>query len=98
MDVLVQGVGLCSDLKRSNAPTAPRSIVCAFGFAMGGFMGQLRKLIPLLVTFYGLLDTLFPVGPEDCNFLVSSESFHPASTRTLFSLGAAVGKVGWRSA
>ncbi|KAK8075967.1 glycerophosphoinositol permease 1 [Apiospora phragmitis] len=51
------------------------SIVCVFGFAIGGAMVPLQHVFPLFVVLYALFQTFLSVGPGDCNFLVSSESF-----------------------
>ncbi|KAK2055599.1 MFS general substrate transporter [Colletotrichum caudatum] len=70
------------------------SIVCVFGFAMGGSMIQLNSVFPLFVTLYGLFQTFLSVGPGDCNFLVSSESFPTPLRGHFLGFAAAVGKVG----
>ncbi|KAL8393949.1 hypothetical protein RB595_003639 [Gaeumannomyces hyphopodioides] len=67
--------------------------VCVFGFVIGGAMVQLRSIFPLFVTLYGLFQTLLSVGPRDCNFLGSNESF-PTPLRSYFlKFAAAIGKI-----
>ncbi|TQV95629.1 hypothetical protein V2A60_000814 [Cordyceps javanica] len=70
------------------------SIVCVLGFAIGGSMIQLSSVFPLFVTLYGLFQTFLSVGPGDCNFLVSSESFPTPLRGHFLGFAAAVGKVG----
>ncbi|KAK1984887.1 major facilitator superfamily domain-containing protein [Colletotrichum cereale] len=70
------------------------SIVCVFGFAIGGSMIQLNNVFPLFVTLYGLFQTFLSVGPGDCNFLVSSESFPTPLRGHFLGFAAAIGKVG----
>ncbi|GKT43489.1 glycerophosphoinositol permease 1 [Colletotrichum spaethianum] len=70
------------------------SIVCIFGFAIGGSMIQLNNVFPLFVTLYGLFQTFLSVGPGDCNFLVSSESFPTPLRGHFLGFAAAIGKVG----
>ncbi|KAF6798833.1 hypothetical protein CMUS01_15687 [Colletotrichum musicola] len=70
------------------------AIVCVFGFAIGGSMIQLSNVFPLFVTLYGLFQTFLSVGPGDCNFLVSSESFPTPLRGHFLGFAAAVGKAG----
>ncbi|POR33123.1 hypothetical protein TPAR_06649 [Tolypocladium paradoxum] len=70
------------------------SIVCVFGFAIGGSMVQLNHIFPLFVTLYSLFQTFLSVGPGDCNFLVSSESFPTPLRGHFLGFAAAVGKAG----
>ncbi|KAJ0343756.1 hypothetical protein KNSL1_010025 [Colletotrichum chrysophilum] len=70
------------------------AIVCVFGFAIGGSMIQLNNVFPLFVTLYGLFQTFLSVGPGDCNFLVSSESFPTPLRGHFLGFAAAVGKAG----
>ncbi|OLN96123.1 putative metabolite transport protein GIT1 [Colletotrichum chlorophyti] len=70
------------------------AIVCVFGFAIGGSMIQLNTVFPLFVTLYGLFQTFLSVGPGDCNFLVSSESFPTPLRGHFLGFAAAVGKAG----
>ncbi|KAL0939821.1 uncharacterized protein CTRU02_206431 [Colletotrichum truncatum] len=70
------------------------TIVCVFGFAIGGSMIQLNNIFPLFVTLYGLFQTFLSVGPGDCNFLVSSESFPTPLRGHFLGFAAAVGKAG----
>ena len=48
---------------------------------------------PAFVTLYGLFQSFLSLGPGDCNFLVSSDSF-PTPLRGHFLGFAAVGKDG----
>ncbi|CAI6335162.1 unnamed protein product [Periconia digitata] len=70
------------------------SIVCDFGFAIGGSMIQLKNIFPLFVVLYALFQTFLSVGPGDCNFLVSSESFPTPLRGHFLGFAAAIGKVG----
>jgi MFS family permease len=70
------------------------AIVCVFGFVIGGSMIQLDKIFPLFVTLYALFQTFLSVGPGDCNFLVSSESFPTPLRGHFLGFAAAIGKVG----
>ncbi|KAK2025672.1 MFS general substrate transporter [Colletotrichum zoysiae] len=70
------------------------SVVSVLGFAIGGSMIQLNSVFPLFVTLYGLFQTFLSVGPGDCNFLVSSESFPTPLRGHFLGFAAAVGKVG----
>ncbi|KAJ4328738.1 hypothetical protein N0V84_000741 [Fusarium piperis] len=72
------------------------SIVCVFGFVIGGTMFPLNtsSAFPAFVTLYGLFQTFLSVGPGDCNFLVSSESFSTPLRGHFLGFAAAVGKAG----
>ncbi|KAK8109242.1 glycerophosphoinositol permease 1 [Apiospora sp. TS-2023a] len=70
------------------------SIVCIFGFVIGGAMVPLQHVFPLFVVFYALFQTFLSVGPGDCNFLVSSESFPTPLRGHFLGFAAAVGKAG----
>lgn len=70
------------------------AIVCVFGFAIGGAMVQLQNIFPLFVVLYALFQTFLSVGPGDCNFLVSSESFPTPLRGHFLGFAAAVGKAG----
>ena len=70
------------------------SIVCVFGFVIGGSMIQLKNIFPLFVVLYALFQTFLSVGPGDCNFLVSSESFPTPLRGHFLGFAAAIGKVG----
>lgn len=70
------------------------SIVCVFGFAIGGAMIKLQSVFPLFVVLYGLFQSFLSVGPGNCNFLVSSESFPTPLRGHFLGFAAAVGKAG----
>ncbi|WAO92151.1 MFS domain-containing protein [Fusarium falciforme] len=72
------------------------AIVCVFGFVIGGTMFPLSSssAFPAFVTLYGLFQTFLSVGPGDCNFLVSSESFPTPLRGHFLGFAAAVGKAG----
>jgi MFS family permease len=57
-------------------------------------MIQLHKVFPLFVVLYALMQTFLSVGPGDCNFLVSSESFPTPLRGHFLGFAAAVGKAG----
>jgi MFS family permease len=72
------------------------SIVCVFGFIIGGAMVPLSSSVgfPAFVTLYGLFQSFLSLGPGDCNFLVSSESFPTPLRGHFLGFAAAVGKAG----
>lgn len=70
------------------------SIVCVFGFVIGGAMFPLSNVFPLFIALFGLFQTFLSVGPGDCNFLVSSESFATPLRGHFLGLAAAIGKAG----
>ena len=72
------------------------SIVCIFGFIIGGAMVPLSSSVgfPAFVTLYGLFQSFLSLGPGDCNFLVSSESFPTPLRGHFLGFAAAVGKAG----
>lgn len=72
------------------------SIVCVFGFIIGGAMIPLSSSrgFPAFVTLYGLFQSFLSLGPGDCNFLVSSESFPTPLRGHFLGLAAAIGKAG----
>lgn len=70
------------------------SIVCVLGFSIGGSMVKLANVFPLFVTLFGLFQSFLSVGPGDCNFLVSSESFPTPLRGHFLGFAAAVGKAG----
>lgn len=70
------------------------SVVCVLGFAIGGSMIQLQHVFPLFVVLYGLFQSFLSVGPGNCNFLVSSESFPTPLRGHFLGFAAAVGKAG----
>jgi MFS family permease len=72
------------------------SIVCVFGFTIGGAMIPLSSNMgfPAFVTLYGLFQSFLSLGPGDCNFLVSSESFPTPLRGHFLGFAAAVGKAG----
>ena len=49
---------------------------------------------PAFVTLYGLFQSLLSLGPGDCNFLVSSESFPTPLRGQFLGFAVAVGKAG----
>ena len=57
-------------------------------------MIQLQHVFPLFVVLYGLFQSFLSVGPGDCNFLVSSESFPTPLRGHFLGFAAAVGKAG----
>lgn len=72
------------------------SIVCILGFIIGGAMVPLSSSVgfPEFVTLYGLFQSFLSLGPGDCNFLVSSESFPTPQRGHFLGFAAAVGKAG----
>ncbi len=88
------GAMLMDRIGRRQTYTLGWSIVCVLGFAIGGSMIPLSNIFPLFVALYGLFQTFLSVGPGDCNFLVSSESFPTPLRGHFLGFAAAVGKVG----
>ncbi|KAJ5128175.1 hypothetical protein N7448_008954 [Penicillium atrosanguineum] len=70
------------------------AIAAVFGFIIGGAMFKLQHIFPLFVVLYGLMQTCLALGPGDCNFLVSSESFPTPLRGHFLGFAAAIGKVG----
>lgn len=70
------------------------SIVCVFGFVIGGARYPLSHVFSLFVVLYGFFQSFLSVGPGDCNFLVSSESFPTPLRGHFLGFAAAVGKAG----
>jgi MFS family permease len=69
-------------------------IASIFSFTIGGAMLKLHNIFPLFVVLYALMQTFLSVGPGDCNFLVSSESFPTPLRGHFLGFAAAVGKAG----
>ncbi|EEB90177.1 hypothetical protein MPER_11653 [Moniliophthora perniciosa FA553] len=57
-------------------------------------MIPLRKAFPAFVVLFGLFQSFLSVGPGNCNFLVSSESFPTPIRGHFLGFSAAVGKAG----
>ncbi|KAK9319082.1 major facilitator superfamily domain-containing protein [Lipomyces orientalis] len=70
------------------------AIVCVLGFLIGGLRFPLSHVFPLFVVLYGFFQSFLSVGPGDCNFLVSSESFPTPLRGHFLGFAAAVGKAG----
>jgi len=88
------GAFLMDKIGRKQTYALGWSIVCVFGFVIGGAMIPLSKIFPLFITLFGLFQTFLSVGPGDCNFLVSSESFPTPLRGHFLGFAAAVGKAG----
>ncbi|KAJ8090285.1 hypothetical protein PM082_018881 [Marasmius tenuissimus] len=71
-------------------------VVALLGFIIGGAMEPLRKprVFPAFVVLFGLFQSFLSVGPGNCNFLVSSESFPTPIRGHFLGFSAAVGKAG----
>ncbi|KAJ7484338.1 major facilitator superfamily domain-containing protein [Mycena latifolia] len=69
-------------------------IVAVFGFIIGGAMEPLRAHFAAFVVMYGLFQSFLSVGPGNCNFLVSSESFPTPIRGHFLGFAAGVGKAG----
>jgi len=54
----------------------------------------LSHVFPLFVVLFAIFQSFLSVGPGDCNFLVSSESFPTPIRGHFLGLAAAVGKAG----
>jgi hypothetical protein len=54
----------------------------------------LANVFPLFVVLFALFQSFLSVGPGDCNFLVSSESFPTPLRGHFLGFAAAVGKAG----
>lgn len=88
------GAALMDRLGRKETYILGWTIASIFSFTIGGAMIQLHNVFPLFVTLYGLMQTFLSVGPGDCNFLVSSESFPTPLRGHFLGFAAAVGKSG----
>ncbi|ODO09632.1 hypothetical protein I350_01843 [Cryptococcus amylolentus CBS 6273] len=73
-------------------------MVAIFGFTIGGAMEPLRNngtgAFAAFVVLFGLFQCFLSVGPGNCNFLVSSESFPTPIRGQFLGLAAAFGKAG----
>ncbi|KAJ7126051.1 major facilitator superfamily domain-containing protein [Mycena epipterygia] len=69
-------------------------IVAVFGYIIGGAMAPLRAHFGAFVVMYGLFQSFLSVGPGNCNFLVSSESFPTPIRGHFLGFAAGVGKAG----
>ncbi|WVW85152.1 hypothetical protein I302_107190 [Kwoniella bestiolae CBS 10118] len=73
-------------------------MVAVFGFAIGGAMEPLRTggtgAFAAFVVLFGLFQSFLSVGPGNCNFIVSSESFPTPIRGHALGFAAAVGKAG----
>ncbi|KAF8885502.1 major facilitator superfamily domain-containing protein [Infundibulicybe gibba] len=70
------------------------ALVAVFAFIIGGAMVPLRATFPAFVVLYGLFQTFLAMGPGNCTFLVSTESFPTPLRGHFLGLSAAMGKVG----
>ncbi|KAK7039237.1 hypothetical protein VNI00_010142 [Paramarasmius palmivorus] len=87
--------GLLIDrIGRRQTYTLGFTVVAIFGFVIGGAMVPLRKTFPAFVVLFGLFQSFLSVGPGNCNFLVSSESFPTPIRGHFLGFSAAVGKAG----
>lgn len=57
-------------------------------------MMPIQHIFPLFVVLYGLFQSFLSVGPGNCNFLVSSESFPTPLRGHFLGFAAAIGKAG----
>ncbi|OCF38547.1 hypothetical protein I317_07681 [Kwoniella heveanensis CBS 569] len=68
------------------------------GFVIGGAMEPLRTkgtgAFAAFVVLFGLFQSFLSVGPGNCNFIVSSESFPTPIRGHFLGLAAAIGKAG----
>ncbi|AAW44414.1 metabolite transporter, putative [Cryptococcus deneoformans JEC21] len=73
-------------------------MVAIFGFVIGGAMEPLRNngtgAFAAFVILFGLFQCFLSVGPGNCNFIVSSESFPTPVRGHALGLAAAIGKAG----
>ncbi|KAI5199394.1 major facilitator superfamily transporter [Aureobasidium subglaciale] len=88
------GAFLLDRLGRKETYALGWAIVTVFGFAIGGSMIHLQHIFPLFVVLYGVFQSFLSVGPGNCNFLVSSESFPTPLRGHFLGFAAAVGKAG----
>lgn len=65
-----------------------------FGLIIGIGYEKLKKITPLFIVFYGLMNSLSNMGPGDNLGLVASESFPTSVRGTCYGICAAIGKVG----
>ncbi|KAF9264970.1 MFS general substrate transporter [Marasmius fiardii PR-910] len=90
------GAPLIDRLGRRQTYTLGFLIVAALGYIIGALMTPLRKpnAFPAFVVLYGLFQSFLNLGPGNCNFLVSSESFPTPIRGHMMGLSAAIGKAG----
>ncbi|THX18852.1 major facilitator superfamily transporter [Aureobasidium pullulans] len=88
------GAFLLDWIGRKETYTLGWTVVTVFGFVIGGSMLHLRHVFPLFVVLYGIFQSFLSLGPGNCNFLVSSESFPTPLRGHLLGFAAAVGKAG----
>ncbi|KAL0247457.1 hypothetical protein I308_104496 [Cryptococcus tetragattii IND107] len=73
-------------------------MVAMFGFVIGGAMEPLRNngtgAFAAFVVLFGLFQCFLSVGPGNCNFIISSESFPTPVRGHALGLAAAIGKAG----
>ncbi|WRT66789.1 uncharacterized protein IL334_003752 [Kwoniella shivajii] len=73
-------------------------MVAIFGFTIGGAMEPLNTggtgTFAAFVVLFGLFQSFLSVGPGNCNFIVSSESFPTPIRGHFLGLAAAIGKAG----
>ncbi|KIY36106.1 hypothetical protein I305_01685 [Cryptococcus gattii E566] len=73
-------------------------MVAMFGFVIGGAMEPLRNngtgAFAAFVVLFGLFQCFLSVGPGNCNFIVSSESFPTPVRGHALGLAAAIAKAG----
>ncbi len=88
------GALLCNKLGRKNVMMLGFSGYIVFGLIIGCAYDKITKIVPLFVTFYGLMLSSGNLGPGDMLGLVSSESYATAVRGTCYGISAAFGKVG----
>jgi len=91
------GAFLCNRLGRKYTMMLGFSGYLVFGLAVGCAYDQLtttKRLLPLFVVLYGLMQSSGNLGPGDMLGLISSESYATAVRGTCYGISAALGKTG----
>lgn len=65
-----------------------------FGLIVGCGYDKIKKIIPLFIIFYGLMQSSGNLGPGDTMGLISSEAYATPVRGTFYGFSAAIGKVG----
>lgn len=88
------GAFLCEKIGRKYTMMIGFSGYLIFGLIVGCAFDKIKKIVPLFIIFYGLMQSSGNLGPGDMLGLVSSESYATGVRGTCYGLSAAVGKAG----
>lgn len=88
------GAYLCDRIGRKYTLVVGFSGYIVFGLIIGCAFDKIKKIIPLFIVFYGLMQSMGNLGPGNMMGLTSSESFATPIRGTCYGFSAAIGKVG----